>query len=289
MIKRLRRLNRLSAKGFIGIGDDCAALPNRRGHYILLTADMLMEGVHFTNSIKPFAIGHKALGCGLSDIAAMGGKPKAVVVSLGLKGKEKVSFVEEIYRGMRVLAKRFAVDIVGGDIIKSKKVVINVTVFGEVERKNCIQRNGARPGEFIFVTGPLGNAIRLGKHYRFLPRVKESRWMVTHHRPTAMIDITDGFMADLQHILEESGVGAVLYEDLIPLSKGATLSSALYEGEDFELLFTLSPKETKKLFAQKPPFPLWCIGQIIKRKDKKIFIDKKGKLFPVAPKGFTHF
>ncbi|MCR4337011.1 MAG: thiamine-phosphate kinase [Candidatus Omnitrophica bacterium] len=262
-----------------GIGDDTAVLKTSVGKYLLLTTDMLIEGSHFTRRMDPQRIGHKALACNISDIAAMGGIPKFAVVSLGVPSTLNGSFVKNIYQGMNRLAKKFNVSIVGGDTNKSPHIVINVALTGEVSRENFVLRKGARPGDKIYVTGPLGGSFQSGKHLLFIPRVKESQLLVKKSKPSSMIDISDGLAADLNHILKHSGVGAILEEENIPCAPGAQLDQALYEGEDFELLFTLSSKKTTKFD---------CIGEIVARSG--IWLkDKKGKLKKISAKGFRHF
>lgn len=261
LIDLIARLS-MNTKAIRGIGDDAAVLPLSKEKHLLLTTDMLMEGVHFTKVIGPRWIGHKALACSMSDIAAMGGKPTYAVVSLGVPAQLKVDFVKKIYEGMHGLAKKFSVEIVGGDTILSEKIVINVALLGEALKQNVILRSTARSGDLIFVTGVLGKSLRTGKHFSFTPRLKESQFLVQHFKPTSMIDISDGLSSDLGHILKMSRVGAVLYEDLIPKTKGATLHDALSDGEDFELLLTVRPQEGKKLLKRHSKI---CISFVLAR------------------------
>ena len=271
-----------------GIGDDTAVVPLDAKRYLLLTTDMLMEGVHFERKASPRAIGYKALACSISDIAAMGGRPRYALVSLGVPGSLSWAFVRDLYEGMDTLARKFGVAVVGGDTIKSAKLVINVALTGEANKADVVYRSGARPGDLIFVTGPLGKSLSTGWHLKFVPRVKEARYLVDHIKPTSMIDISDGLAADLGHILEESKVGAVLEETKIPRRSGAHLRQALYDGEDFELLFTVPRRRVALLHRQKR-FSFYPIGEIVPRNKGLILRDVSQKLKRITPGGYTHF
>ena len=247
LIDRIRKYAPINAGVIKGIGDDTAVLRHTKDKYLLFTTDMLVEGTHFTCRMGGTAIGHKALACSISDIAAMGGAPTHAVVSLGVAPKIPVRFVEDIYKGMAVLAKRFGVSIVGGDTVRSDKAMINVALLGEVAKKHLVTRSGAKSGDWIFVTGTLGRSLATGKHLNFTPRLKEAWFLVKNFKPSAMIDISDGLAGDLNHILKASKVGARLWDNAVPLTKGATLTQALTDGEDFELLFTLKESDAMRL------------------------------------------
>ncbi len=270
----------------LGIGDDCAVVAHSQREYGLITTDMLLEDVHFKRTMPPAVIGHKALACSISDIAAMGGIPEYAVVSLGVPRALTEDYVIKIYQGMKRLADKFRVKIVGGDTVKSGKIIINVALWGRVEKNKLVTRNGARKGDAIFVTGPLGRSYSTGHHARFTPRVKEARWLVQHCKPNSMIDISDGLSSDLGHILEESKVGAEVYEKNIPRRNKATLNEALNDGEDFELLFTVSSAKAK-LLASKKPFRFYKIGKIT-RKGLRL-IKSNGKSLTLTAKGYKHF
>ena len=271
-----------------GIGDDTAVVPLDAKRYLLLTTDMLMEGVHFKRTAPARAIGRKALACSISDIAAMGGLPRYAVVSLGVPGNLPWAFVRDVYKGMDALARQFGVAIVGGDTIKSEKIVINVALTGEVSKKDVVYRRGAREGDQIFVTGPLGDSLASGRHLKFIPRLKEARYLIRRAKPTAMIDISDGLAADLGHILEESKVGAVLEENEIPRRAGAGLRQALYDGEDFELLFTV-PRRKAAFLGRQKQFRFYPIGEIVPRAKGLLLKNKTGALAKIEPRGYTHF
>lgn len=290
LISRLAKSVRIKPDILEGIGDDAAVLSPSGDKMVLLTTDMLMEGVHFTRNMGAKKIGYKAMACSVSDIAAMGGTPWCAVVSLGVPASLPVSFVRSLYAGMDVLAKKFHFSIVGGDTIASKQIVINVALLGTATDNQVLLRRGARVGDRIFVTGSLGRSLKTGRHLSFIPRVKEAQYIMKHFRATSMIDISDGLAGDLGHILEKSDMGAVIYEKLIPRAKGASLNEALYDGEDFELVFTLPPFFANKLLrtgARK--FPFYYIGDIVSKEEGFMCLDKKGKRRPVLKRSFSHF
>ena len=282
------------AKYVKGIGDDCAVIRISKKRYLLITIDMLLEDVDFKlKEATPYQIGWKSLACGLSDIASMGGAAKYAVVSLGLPGKLSVEFVDGLYRGIKALAKRFDVEIVGGDTNASKKLVIDVAVLGFIQPDRLTLRSGAKPGDIICVTGVLGGSYKSKRHLTFVPRLNEARSLVKNFRITSMIDISDGLSTDLNHIAKESGVGACVYEELIPLSKDAkNVSAALNEGEDFELLFTMPLREARRL-ARKGPgsngVKITQIGEILDKKIGVKIITSDGRVKDLKSKGFSHF
>jgi len=268
-----------------GIGDDTAVVPLDAKRYLLLTTDMLMEGVHFTCKAPARLIGHKALACSISDIAAMGGSPRYALVSLGVPGNLPWNFVRDLYKGMDTLARKFGVAIVGGDTIRSAKIVINIALTGEVNKTDVVYRSGACVGDLIFVTGRLGKSLPTGWHLKFTPLVKESQYLVRRVKPTAMIDISDGLAADLGHILEESKVGAVLEETRIPRRSGASARQALYDGEDFELLFTVPRRQANLLKRGK----FYLIGEVVPQAKGLLLKDETGKRTKISVRGYTHF
>ena len=292
LIKRLTKGIKTDKSVVVGIGDDAAVLEYSKKEYLLLTCDMLVENVHFLRKTMPEDVGWKSVCCSISDIAAMGGEPKWLAVSIGLPKNLKLEYIDGIYKGIKKTALRFNVSIVGGDTVSSEKVVIDVAMIGSVKKKNLVLRSGAKLGDAIFVMGSLGNAVKTGKHLRFTPRLKESQVLVNNFKINSMMDISDGLSADLGHILEMSKAGAIIYEKYIPKARGASLESALSEGEDFELLFTVSKKEASrimKIFPRMSKTRLTFIGEIIKPAFGLVMIDKDKKLVQVKPKGFNHF
>jgi thiamine-monophosphate kinase len=270
-----------------GIGDDAAVVTLDSKCEGLLTTDMLIEGVHFNKSDAPERIGNKVISASLSDIAAMGGTPKYALVSLGVDPQDSLERIKAIYQGMISRASKYNTYIVGGDTVSSGQLVINVALYGEVPAGRSIGRNGARSGDSIYVSGPLGNSFKSGHHLVFEPRLKESAYLVKNYRPTSMIDISDGLVADLGHIITVSKSGARIYQAEIPLRKGARLSNALYDGEDFELLFTI-PKSDDKRLCQNKKFRFYKIGQIINAKGI-VLLEGNRKIKLEHSRGYRHF
>ena len=185
---------------FKGIGDDCAILPYKKDKHLLATTDMITEGVHFAKSAAPYRIGWKAMAVNISDIAAMGGVPKHALVSVGVPRKKSMRYLKNIAKGVESAARKFHIKVVGGDTNASAKTVVNVALMGEVEKKCLIRRSGARVGDFIFVTGALGEGKR--KHLTFTPRLREARVLAKRFRVNSMIDLSDGLLMDLSRLAE---------------------------------------------------------------------------------------
>lgn len=293
LIKSFAKTMRLDRSVVKGSGDDAAVIKWTRDKYLLLTCDMVIEDVHFKLSgASPFDIGWKAMARNISDIAAMGGRPRYALVSVAIDPEKPVRFARELVKGMNAAASRFDVNIVGGDMSRSKKLVIDVSLAGEVERRNVVLRRGAKPKDVILVTGTIGGSGK-GKHLNFIPRVKEARGIVTRFRLSSMIDISDGLVIDLWRILDQSRVGARLYQNAIPLSKNAgSFRKAVSEGEDFELLFTMSIGEARRFFKTylgRMKTPVTLIGEITDRKDGYKLINENGKVEKLGPSGYVHF
>jgi len=290
LIKGIRKAAPVSRRVIKGIGDDAAVLDTGAKEWLLVTTDMLAEGTHFTSKDRPAGIGHKALACSISDIAAMGGIPTFAVISLGAPAKTPLKTLKRIQAGMIRTANRYGVSIVGGDTIRHEKLVINVAMLGRVGKKHLITRAGARPGDGVFVTGPLGGSLKSGRHLTFCPRLAQAQFLVRRFKPSAMIDISDGLVSDLGHILDESRAGAVLHQPWIPHRKGITLKQALGDGEDFELLFTLPPDKAVRLKRMKtPPYRFYEIGRITAQCGCLFMRDDRGIRPLKRGQGFAHF
>jgi len=288
LISRFRRPIKTDSSVIKGSGDDCAVIKFDRKGYLLFTCDMITQGVDFLPGDDPYLIGKKAVNISISDIAACGGKPRYCLIALGLPKKAALTYIDRLAKGFFEACGKYKINIAGGDVSSADKLTIDVSMLGVVKKKDLVLRGGAKPGDIIFVTGSLGGSIR-GKHLKFGPRLKEAQFLAENFKPTAMIDISDGLTQDLGHIMEESRAGAVIYEELIPLSAQArNLSEALYMGEDFELLFTLSPQEAKRL-ALKRLSVYKPIGQIMNKGYGLKIIERSGKEKPVKPRGFRHF
>ena len=288
LIERFRQAIKLDKSVIKGSGDDCAVLAFDKNNYQLFTCDMLVEGVDFYRKEDPYLIGRKSLAVSISDIAACGGIPRHCLISLALPKTSRINFVDKLFQGMLDLAKNYRINIAGGDLSSAQVLTIDVSMLGEVKKKNLALRNGARAKDIICVTGSLGGSIR-GKHLKFIPRLKEAQFLVENFKIHSMIDISDGLAQDLGHILESSEKGAVIYEDLIPINKEARgLDEALYSGEDFELLFTLSRQEAQKLLAEKKQ-DFKAIGEITQFDYGLRLVDRKGQEIKLKAQGFRHF
>lgn len=301
----------------LNIGDDAAILKNSPGKLLIFTTDTMMEKVHFDLRYCSFKdVGWKSMAANLSDIAAMGGAPLAGLVSLGLPKRIKVEQVLKLYSGMKILSTKFKCPIVGGDIFFSPQgVVVTISLLGEVERNLFKTRGGARVGDLIYVTGDLGEAeagLRIlrksnkkkisitKKHLTPCPRIAESRLLIKNLRISSMIDISDGLSSDLHHICEESNKGALIYAEKIPISQRITkvckslnlspLNLALSSGEEYELLFTLSPGDEEKLRrVTKGRFKVTLIGKIRNKNEGVKILDLDGKIRNLKKTGYIHF
>jgi thiamine-monophosphate kinase len=301
----LRQQTPADERVLLGPGDDAAALHLSPGVPCLVTTDMLMDGVCFKLAeAGPRAVGRKALAVNLSDIAAMAGKPVAAVVSAALPrlpltgGREPPelassrTLAEELYLGLREMADEFHTAIIGGDTNSwDGPLVISVTVLGEATGPGPVRRSGAKPGDWLLVTGPLGGSIRR-KHLTFTPRVREALRLHEIAHLHAMIDISDGLAADVNHLCVESGCGAVLRAEQIPISADAQamndpLDHALSDGEDFELVFAVAQDEGQELIRSQPipGITLAHIGQCV---EKGLWLEQEGKRRPLEPRGYEH-
>jgi len=288
LIKRFQKQIKTDRSVFKGSGDDCAVLNLNKSRYQLFTCDMIIEGVDFRKADNLEAVGRKALAISISDIAACGGIPRHAVVSLGLSKAMQVSQVDLLAKGIFGLAKKYEINIVGGDISASDKLIIDVSMLGEVEKPKLCLRRGARNGDIVMVTGSFGGSIK-GKHLEFTPRLKEARFLVDNFKINSMIDVSDGLIQDLGHILEQSSCGAVLYESLIPLSKEARgVEEALCSGEEFELLFTASRDEASEIIKSSK-YRFKVIGEIMPAAFGLRSINQNNNYSKLKLQGYRHF
>ena len=304
LIARLTKSLPTNGTVVTGAGDDCAVLdlgvPDK---LILFKTDAVVEGVHFTKETPPEKTGRKALARCLSDIAAMAGTPTAALVTIALPENFDTEIITKIYDGMNVLAEKTGVAIVGGETTRNpERILISIALLGTVPRGKQILRSGAKIGDAIFVTGELGGSIA-GKHLDFEPRLAEARWLAEHFPIHALMDLSDGLAGDLRHILNASKVGAEILKSAVPVARAAKLRAkenssakppfiaALGDGEDFELLFTLSSKDAIQLLdAWKKKFPdlkLSCIGKIVA--GEGILIRDKMGSHQLNANGYVHF
>ena len=265
--------------------DDCAVVGTQdcRGLLVLKT-DCVVEGVHFLRGTKALDVGWKAIMRPLSDFAATSAVPKFALITLMAPKQTEVAWLQELYRGMRRAAKRFKVSIVGGETSSTPgPIAISTSVVGFVEGERCASRRGGKAGDDVFVTGRLGGALKQ-KHLRFIPRIAESRWLTNNFSIHAMMDLSDGLGADLPRLARASKVGFKIQMKDLPLTRGAKVNDAISEGEDYELLFAISPHERDRLvrsWAKKfTRLPLTRIGSLSQPSTKN---------FQLLPRGYVHF
>ena len=311
-----------------GIGDDAAVLKSFVGTDVVVSTDLLIEGIDFQrDTTRPNQLGHKALAVSLSDIAAMGARPRWTLLSIGVPNDVwKSGFIDSFYEGVFQLADRFDVRVIGGDLSRTpEKIVINSIALGECLLGREVFRSGAKPGDQIYVTGYLGDAVAglrliergarlhdhnwkptdsnaidhlLLRHLQPEPRVGWGLLIGERQLATAMIDISDGLSSDLNHLCQESKVGALVEAHHLPIDRVVTevcgrraldpLMLALHGGEDFELLFTVKPENVSKLPRRVDGIPITRIGEI-KEASYGVQIAEGSKIWKLEPGGWEHF
>jgi thiamine-monophosphate kinase len=298
----------------IGIGDDAAVVEPERNLLEVLTTDCQVEGVHFDQTFVGAAdIGHKALAVNLSDLAAMGAAPRVALLSLVLPPALPVSSVEALVDGMAALAARARISIVGGNIARSPgPLVVDVTATGSVHSRRILTRAGARAGDDLYVTGSLGGAaagLRLlsdpavGRHkrdepgaercvMRYLrpePRTRFGLMLGRNRAARACIDLSDGLADGVRQIAEASGLGAIVEADALPLEQGSTLRDALGGGEDYELLFAVSPRMRSRLKNARRLGGDLAVTRIGRLTADRALLLSRGSSTEELPSGFEHF
>jgi thiamine-monophosphate kinase len=313
LISKLR--NGVSAFGprngmVLGIGDDAALFAPRRGYETILTCDWFLEGTHFLRNTHPAdAVGWKCLARAVSDVAAMGGEPRCVLLSLALPESLTGRWLDKFLGGLRRAAGKFKCPLAGGDTTRRRELCINVTAVGEVRFGQAVQRSGARAGDLIFVSGRLGEAelglrllrragrvnkrvnkkdTALKKHLYPEPRIALGQWLAKHQVASAMMDLSDGLSTDLHRLCAASGVGARIAAARIPAVRAKVqrgtkpfdiLDLALNGGDDYELLFTVRPGKARSLTRTLYGVPLTVIGEITRERDLSLFgFDGREKL-----------
>jgi len=272
LIAEIRRwLGNVSPRSPFGIGDDCAVLPATRGQQ-LITVDPVIYGRHFDDSIAPRDVGAKLLKRNLSDMAAMGGRPRAAVLALTLDANVSLKWLEGFYRGLAACAREYGVTIVGGDISQADRTVVaSLTLLGEPDGGKMLTRTGGRRGDAIYVTGVLGGSRESGHHYQFRPRLREGAWLARTAGVRAMMDISDGLAKDL-HAIVPHGARPFIEPKSVPRRAGASLRAALSDGEDFELLFVFDRSADAAAMERRwrrsfPRTRLTRIGEIVGKRD----------------------
>ena len=310
-----------------GIGDDAAVMTLPKKCVCLVTTDILIEDTHFRlDYTDPLRLGKKALSINLSDIAAMGGTPQYFLLSMGLPFHLRFRWIKELFRGVQQVAEQYNLSLIGGDTALARKLTINITLIGRGKAGEVIYRKGAQAGDQIMVTGTLGNAalgLRILKSHKGdssisrardsdldeliekqlspTPRIAEGRLIAKNHLASAMIDISDGLMADLGHILEESNAGAQIWISRLPLSEAYRRKASQYAstdidlatcgGEDYELLLTTPRKKGGKLLRlfNQSGLQITPIGDIVDaRHGLRLFLDD-GREYTPRKKGYDHF
>jgi thiamine-monophosphate kinase len=326
LINRIKQITGLSGPGvLLGIGDDAAVLKPPDGR-MLVTMDMLVEGVHFDLSfISPFNLGAKAMAVNISDIAAMGGRPRYALVSLGATDSTTDQEVEELYRGMVQMARSYEASIVGGDTVRSPGgLILDVVVIGEA--LHPVTRGGARPGQLVGVTGQLGasaaglawlmakkgglasggldtrdEAMLVAAHLAPLPRVAAGQALAASGAVSAMIDVSDGLASEVNHIADQSAVGIEIELDRIPVGQATRAAARLLEvdhlgwalagGEDYELLFTFAADKLEavreSLALSNTPFQ--TIGRVLPKENGVVLIGSSGTRRRLESRGYNHF
>jgi len=313
LIARIRGQARRSGvllDGGTGIGDDCAVIKIPRGHEALVTTDFSLENIHFRRAWHPpESVGHRCLARGLSDIAAMGGEPLAAFLSLALPPDLSQRWVDGFINGLLNLADKFKVRLAGGDTAASPgSVLADIVVLGSVPKGTAILRSGAQPGDGIYVTGELGASAGtlsllsrrktklrpsdFPRHFYPVPRIEAGRFLRERKLASAMIDISDGLSTDLRHICDESGVGAEVEQEEIPVAgigrsaRKVDFGIALHGGEDYELLFTAAPG--KRVPSQVAGVKITRIGRIMR--GRKVFLrERDGMKRELPARGWEHF
>jgi len=316
-----KRAQRGAPELVVGIGDDTAILERSAETWWLLTTDAVIEGVHFRREYTPaYWLGQKALAVNLSDIAAMGGRPRFFLLSLSVPADLPEEYLEEFVEGILAAADRYATVLIGGNLAASPAgFSATVTVLGDCPAHQAVRRDGAQPGELIYVTGWLGlsalglklledgyrwdaalpERVRRPIHAHLVPepRLAIGQYVARERLARAMIDVSDGLAQDLFHLCRESHVGAVVHAEALPLVVEARefgvdpLVIALHGGEDYELLFTVKEEHASRveeMRAQFPDLPLTCIGRTLEEAGR-IYLERAGRWELLPPRGFDHF
>ncbi len=267
LIERLTGLVPRDPDPAAGPGDDCAVIDQGSPALLLLKTDALVEHIHYLPDVPARAVGWKSVARVISDFAAMGGRPERFLITLALPPETEVAWVEDLYRGIGACLEKSGGVLAGGEtssVPSGSAAVISIAATGSVLRENLVLRSTGKPGDILLVTGRLGGSIA-GKHLHFTPRLRESEWLVSHSKPTAMMDLSDGLAKDLTRLAAASGCGFTIDQDSLPLTPGCTPAQALGDGEDFELLIAIEESRITPLLRAWPfpDVPITVIGKLV--------------------------
>jgi thiamine-monophosphate kinase len=271
LIARLAGLVPRDPQPAAGPGDDCAVIDPGPQHDTLqlLKADALVGRVHFLPDTPARAVGWKAAARVVSDFAAMGGHPERFLVTVALPAETEVAWAEDLYRGIGDCLKTFGAVLAGGETSRvppDSAPVISIAATGSVHRHHLVLRSTAKPGHTLLVTGTLGGSSH-EKHLNFTPRIKQTDWLVANFKPAAMMDVSDGLAKDLPRLAAACGCGHVIDEAGLPLTPGCTITQALGDGEDYEILLAMEPERVAGLLVAWsevfPELPLTVIGRLV--------------------------
>ena len=326
LIEKISTIIPTPKKSIKGIGDDCAVIDSGK-KYTLVSTDLLCEGIHFRLSYSPLKhLGYKAAMVNFSDIFAMNGNPKSIVVGISVSNKLSVESIEELYEGIVIACKKHDVEIIGGDTTSCiSGMTISITVIGECEKENICYRKGAKKNDLVCVSGNLGAAylglLALEREYKvfkdhpnFSPNLEGKEFVLEKQLkpdargdiitllkeknilPTAMIDISDGLSSEIRHLSKESSAGITIYEEKIPVHEKTyfaaqemnlnAITCALHGGEDYELLFTLSQKEYEKI---KDETAISIIGHVTEEAEECFFIPRNGSPIELPKNRYDSF
>ena len=284
LLKKLPGLLPLNSRISTGAGDDCAVINIPGKNQLLAAADQVIENIHFLPETSPEDAGKKLMNRNLSDIAAMGGAPLTALLTIAANGKDD-EFIERFISGAARAGMVFDVPVCGGDTaaLDGKGFCATLTILGEVPCGKAVLRSGAQPGDFVYVTGCIGNSFYSGHHLNFTPRLKEGAFLRDH--ASAMLDISDGLLLDAMRLAESSQVSLMLDLESVPLRSGAAVPDAFSDGEDYELLFT-SP-ENLSGFPGDDFAGLSCIGKVIVQREY-LLVDKNNLPIKMDKNGYEH-
>ena len=307
---------RPTSRAVLGVGDDCALLQPSAGQWLAVSSDMLVEGRHFLSTVLPERLGHKALAVNLSDLAACGAQPMAFTLALSMPQVDE-AFLAGLAQGLFALADAHGIELVGGDTTAGP-LTLCITVFGEVPAGQALRRDGARAGDALWISHPLGGGVgdarlaleafrgtlalcgsdlETARRAMEQPQPRIALGLALRGLATAAIDVSDGLVGDLGHVMQRSGLGAVVNVDALPISpvlarqpQALQRAFALAGGDDYELLFTAAPASAAavEVAAAAAGVGVRCIGRMVSEAGLQL-LDAQGEHVPLSLRSFDHF